>query len=145
MALKQGKEVAAGAPVPSLDEANEPYAVTGNYTVKSTDALGDIVELGGIPSNATVIDLIIHHDGIGGTVDAGILSGDYAKKDSTRTLTQDFGAALSTAAAGIVRLAKNTNALTPTAVEQGWGIKFLAAPTAGKVIRASLVVIPMGF
>ena len=145
MALKQGKEVAAGAPVPSMNEANEPYTITGNYTCKATDAIGDIVELGGIPSNATVLDLIIHHDGIGGTVDAGILSGDYAKKDSTRTMGQEFGAALSTATAGIVRLAKNTNAVALNASETGWGIKFLAVPTAGKVIRASLVVIPQGF
>lgn len=145
MALKQGKEVASGAPVPSTCEANEVYAVTGTYTVKSTDALGDIVELGGLPSWATVMDLVIHHDGIGGTVDAGLLSGDYAKKDNTRTIGQEFGAALATAAAGIVRLAKNTNALVPAPTEQGWGIKFLAAPVAGKVIRASLLVTPQGF
>lgn len=144
MALKQSKEVAAGAPVPSMCEANEAYAITGNYTVKTGDAVGDIVEFGGIPSNATVVDLIVHHDGVGGTVDAGILSGDYAKKDNARTIGQEFGAALATASAGIVRLAKNTNALVPTAVEQGWGIKFLAAPTVGKVVRATLVVVPQG-
>lgn len=144
MPLKQSKQVAAGAPVPSMYDANEPYAITGEYTVKTGDASGDIVELGGIPSNATVIDMIVHHDGIGGTVDAGILSGDYAKKDNTRTCGQEFGAALATATAGIVRLAKNTNSLVPTATEQGWGIKFLAAPTVGKVIRATLIVVPQG-
>lgn len=144
MSLKQSKEVAAGAPTPSLYDANESYAITGNYTVKTGDAANDIVEFGGIPSTATVVDLIIHHDGIGGTVDAGILSGDYAKKDNARTIGQEFGAALPTASAGVVRLAKNTNALVPSINEQGWGIKFLAAPTVGKVIRATLVVVPQG-
>lgn len=144
MPLKQSKQVAAGAPAPSMYDANEPYAITGDYTVKTGDALGDIVELGGIPSNATVIDMIVHHDGIGGTVDAGILSGEYAKKDNARTCGQEFGAALATASAGVVRLAKNTNALVPSASEQGWGIKFLAAPTVGKVIRATLIVVPQG-
>jgi hypothetical protein len=144
MALKQSKQVAAGAPVPSMYDANEPYAITGDYTVKTGDVLGDIVELGGIPSNATVIDMIVHHDGIGGTVDAGILSGEYAKKDNARTCGQEFGAALATASAGIVRLAKNTNTVAPSASEQGWGIKFLAAPTVGKVVRATLIVVPQG-
>jgi hypothetical protein len=145
MPLLQSREVAAGAPVPSVYDANEPYAITGNYTIKTGDASGDIIEMGGVPSMATVIDFVVHHDGIGGTVDAGILSGDYAKKDNARTCGQEFGAALATASAGVLRLAKNTNALVPTASEQGWGIKLLAAPTVGKVIRATLIVIPQGF
>jgi hypothetical protein len=145
MALKQSKQVAAGAPVPSTIEANKCYAVTGEYTIATGDAAGDIIEFGGVPANATVIDLIIHHDGIGGTVDAGLISGDYAKKDNTRTIGQEFGAALATAAAGVVRLVKNTNAVAQSASEQGWGVKLLAAPTVGRVIRATLVVIPKGF
>ena len=147
MPLKQSREVAAGAPVPSTYDANEPYAITGNYTVKTGDAINDVVEFGGIPSGATVIDMVIHHNGIGAsghTVDAGILSGEYAKKDNTRTCGQEFGAALATATAGIVRLANNTNSLVPTVAEQGWGIKFLAAPTVGKLIRATLIVVPQG-
>lgn len=145
MALKQSKQVAAGAPVPSTIEANELYAVTGEYTIATGDASGDIIEFGGVPSNATVVDMIIHHDGIGGTIDAGLISGDYAKKDNTRTIGQEFGAALATAAAGVVRLVKNTNAVAQSESEQGWGIKLLAAPTVGRVIRATLVVIPKGF
>ncbi len=145
MPLKQSKQVAAGAPVPSLRAANETFSVTGDYTIKTGDASGDIIELGGVPANSTVIDVIIHHDGIGGTVDAGLLSGDYAKKDNARTCGQEFGAALATASAGIVRLAKNTNAVAPSASEQGWGVKLLAAPTVGKVIRATLLVVPQGF
>lgn len=144
MAYKQSKQVASGAPVPSMYDANEPYAITGDYTVKTGDVSGDIVEMGGIPSNATVIDMIVHTDGVGATVDAGILSGDYAAKNNARTIGNEFGAALTTTAAGIVRLAKNTNALVPTATEQGWGIKFLGAPTVGKVVRATLLVVPQG-
>lgn len=145
MALKQSKQVAAGAPVPSMYDANEPYAITGEYTIKTGDVSGDIIEFGGVPANSTVIDMMIHHDGIGGTVDAGLLSGDYAKKDNARTCGQEFGAALSTTAAGIVRLAKNTNTVAPNATEVGWGLKLLGGPVVGKVIRATLIVIPQGF
>jgi hypothetical protein len=145
MALKQSKQVAAGAPVPSTCEANEVYAITGDYVIKSTDAANDIIEFGGIPANSTVVDFIIHHDGVGGTVDVGILSGDYAKKDNARTCGQEFGAALASANAGVIRLAKNTNAVAASDAERGWGVKLLAAPTAGKVISATLFVVPKGF
>lgn len=144
MPLKQSIQVAAGAPVPSMCEANEPYTITGTYTIKTGDAIGDVVEMGGIPSNSTILDLIIHHNAIGGSVDAGILSGDYAQKSDARTCGTEFGAGLATAAAGIVRLAANTVAIAPAVEEKGWGIKFLAAPTVGRVIRASLVVLPQG-
>lgn len=145
MALIHAKEVGAGAPVPSILDANRTVAITGNYTVKAGDALGDIVELGGIPANSLVLDMVVHHDGIGGTVDAGILSGDYASDDQARTIGNQFGAALATAAAGVVRLAKNTNDVASNLEEKGWGVKFLAAPVVGKVIRATLIVVPLGF
>jgi hypothetical protein len=145
MPLKQSRQVASGAPVPSLRGGSEPYAVTGEYTIKATDLANDVIEFGGVPSSSIIVDMVIHHDGIGGTVDAGLISGDYAKKDNARTCGQEFGAALATAAGGVVRLAKNTNAVATNAAEVGWGIKLLAAPTAGKVIRATLIVVPQGF
>jgi hypothetical protein len=145
MSLKQSKQVAAGAPVPSTCEANELYAITGDYTIKAGDAQGDIIEFGGIPANSTVVDMVIHHDGVGGTVDVGILSGDYAKKDNARTCGQEFGAALASANAGVLRLAKNTNAVPMSEGERGWGVKLLAAPVVGKVISATLFVVPKGF
>ncbi len=144
MPLKQARQVAAGAPVPSLRAGVEVFEVTGDYTVKATDLANDVIELGGIPSGAIVVDMIIHHDGVGGTADAGILSGEYGSKDNARTCGQEFGAALSLAAAGVVRLAKNTNAVPVTANERGWGVKLLGAPTAGKVIRATLLVVAQG-
>jgi hypothetical protein len=144
MPLKQARQVASGAPVPSLRAGVEVFEVTGDYTVKATDLANDVIELGGIPSGAIVVDMIIHHDGVGGTADAGILSGEYGSKDNARTCGQEFGAALSLAAAGVVRLAKNTNGVAATANERGWGVKLLGAPTAGKVIRATLLVVAQG-
>jgi len=144
MPLKQARQVASGAPVPSLRAGVETFAVTGDYTIRSTDLANDVIELGGIPSGAIVVDMVIHHDGIGGTVDAGILSGDYGSKDNGRACGQEFGAGLSVATAGIVRLARNTNAVPVTASERGWGFKLLAAPTAGRVIRATLFVVAQG-
>ncbi len=144
MPLKQSTQVAAGAPVPSMREGGEPYAITGTYTVKTGDASGDVVEFGGIPANATVLDLIIHHTGFATTVDAGILSGDYAQKSDARTCGAEFGAAIATATAGIARLATSTTGIALSTEEKGWGIKFNAAPTVGRVIRATLLVVPQG-
>lgn len=144
MPLKQARQVASGAPVPSLRAGVETYEITGDYTIRTGDVANDVIEFGGIPSGAIVVDMIIHHDGIGGTVDAGILSGDYGSKDNARTCGQEFGAALATASAGVVRLTRNTNAVPVTANERGWGVKLLAAPTVGRVIRATLLVVAVG-
>lgn len=141
MPLKQSTQVASKLPVKSIIDDRLTY-VTGSYTVRNGDTTNDVVELGGLPAGSRVVDLIIHHDGIGGTVDAGILSGEFGKFDNARTCGQEFGAALSTASAGVVRLARNTTAVTPGTDDRGWGIKFLAAPTVGKVIEATLVVRP---
>lgn len=144
MALKQSKEVAAGAPVPSVLDANRVVAITGHYTIKTGDAANDIVELGGIPANTHVVDFILHHDGVGGTVDAGILSGDYAKEDNARTMGNELAAAVATSSAGLVRMVKTGLGVASSDAERGWGVKLLAAPTVGKVIRATLFVVPQG-
>lgn len=146
MALHQSKQVAGRAPVPSVLDANRVVAITGHYTVKVGDAANDIVEMGGIPPNTMVVDFALHHTGIGGTVDAGVLAGEYGAKDNSRTVGNELAAAAAVASAGLHRLAKSgTEVAVDEHAERGWGIKFLAAPVVGKVVRATLFVVPVGF
>lgn len=142
MAYKRSKQVAAGAQVPNADDGYGIIAVTAEYTVKTGDALGDIVEMHGIPSNAVVVDLIVDQDGLGGTIDVGVLSGEFAKNDATRTMGSEFMAASSVAATGLVRPTKSFITVAQSLDERGWGVKFLAAPTVGKTVRATLYVRP---
>lgn len=145
MALKQSKQILAGVQCPTPDDANCVIAITGEYTTVTGDAIGDIVEFGGIPDNCIVIDVIVGNGALGAssTLDGGILSGEYAKKDNARTMGNEFFAASTSAAAGVIRRTKSVNAVASSTSVQGWGVKFLGAnPAAGQVIRATLMVKP---
>lgn len=98
--------------------------------------------MGAIPADCVPVDLIVDNGALGAsaTLDAGILSGEYAKADGARTMGNEFFAASAAATAGVIRRTKNVNAVVSDASDRGWGIKFLgAAPAAGQVVRATLV------
>ncbi len=142
MALKQSKQVAAGLPALTSSEAYCPVVVTGEYVVATGDAIGDIVEMGALPANCVPVDLIVDNGALGAsaTLDAGILSGDFARVDGVRTMGNEFVAAAAAATSGVIRRNKNVNAVVSDASDRGWGIKFLGAnPAAGQVIRATMV------
>ena len=141
--LKQSKQILAGYQCPTLDDASDTIAITGEYTTVTGDAIGDIVEFGGIPDGAIVTDVIVDNGALGAssTLDCGILSGDYAKKDSTRTMGNEFFAASASVTSGVIRRTKNVNAILTSNVVQGFGVKFLGAnPAVGQVIRATIYV-----
>ncbi len=143
MALKQSKQVVAGYQCPTIDDASETVSITGEYTVVTGDVIGDIVELGGIPDGSIVLDVIVDNGALGAssTLDCGIISGDYAAKVNARSMGNEFFAASASATAGVIRRAKNVNAVLTSNVVQGWGVKFLGAnPAAGQVIRATIFV-----
>lgn len=145
MALKQSKQVLAGVQTPTTDEAYCPVLVTGEYTTVTGDAINDIVEMGAIPADCVPYDLIVDNGTLGAsaTLDAGILSGEYAKADNARTMGSEFFAASAAATPGVIRRTKNVNAVASSQSDVGWGIKFLGAnPAVGQVIRATLVCRP---
>jgi hypothetical protein len=145
MALKQSKQVVAGYPSPTPREAANLINITAEYTTVTGDAINDIVEMGAIPEGCVPVDLIVDNGALGAdaTADAGIISGEYGKKDNARTMGNEFFAAKAVATAGVVRRDKNVNAVLASDSLRGWGIKFLGAnPAAGQTVRATLVVVP---
>jgi len=145
MALKQSKQVVNGYQCPTPDDASSLVGITAEYTTVTGDAIGDIVEFGGIPDGCIVIDVLVDNGnlGVGSTLDCGILSGDFSKKDNARTMGNEFFAASASATSGLIRRAKSVNAVLTSTSVQGWGLKFLGAnPAAGQLIRATLVVKP---
>jgi len=144
MANFQSKQVTARLPALSPTEASCPVAIVAEYVTKTGDAIGDIVEMGALPANTVVVDLIINNGALGAsaTLDAGILSGSYGDT-GIRTMGNEFIAAGAAATAGVLRLNKNTGGLATDASDRSWGIKFLGAnPAAGQTIRATLIVAP---
>ena len=142
MALKQSKQVVAGFPAPTPYEASCPVVITGEYVTVTGDVIGDIVEMGAIPADCVPVDLIVDNGALGAsaTLDAGILSGEFAKADNARTMGNEFFAASAAATSGVIRRAKNVNAVTSDQSDRGFGIKFLGAnPAAGQTIRVTLI------
>lgn len=145
MALKQSKQILAGYQCPTPDDSSSLIGITAEYTTVTGDVIGDIVEFGGIPDGCIVIDVLVGNGALGGvsTLDCGILSGDFTKKDNARTMGNEFFAAQASAASGLIRRNKNVNGVLTSNVVQGWGLKFLGAnPVAGQLIRATLIVKP---
>ena len=147
MALFQSKQVKNGVPAPTPDDATCAVAITTEY-VTPTGGIpaGSIIEMGALPDNCIPVDLVVHTGALGAsvTLDAGILSGDFAKKDDARTLGSEFfTAAQAAATASLLRGTKSLAAVAPNIKTQGWGLKTAGATTAAGIsIRATLYVVP---
>lgn len=151
MANYQSKQVKAGIPAPSVCEAYEAYAITADYVTPTGGlASGSIIEMGAIPDNAIPLDIVVHTGALGTsvTLDAGIMSGDFASTSQSRTLGSEFFASAQAAATAVLlRGTKSFAAVAPSASVRGWGLKVGGATTDAAIsIRATLYVInaPVG-
>lgn len=144
MANFKSKQVAAGQPAAHAIDANTLITVQAEYVTKTGDAINDIVEMGAIPRNCQVIDVIVDNGALGAsaTLDVGVLSGYYGDLGA-RTMGNEFIAAGAAVTAGVLRRTKNATAVTPDTQDRSFGIKFLGAnPATGQTIRATLLCAP---
>ena len=145
MANSRSKQVAAGQPAAHALDGNALVTVIGDYTTKTGDVIGDIVEMGAIPRNCVVVDVIVDNGALGAsaTLDVGVLSGYYGDAVAGRTMGNEFIAAGAAATVGVLRRTKNATAVTPDTQDRSFGIKFLGAnPATGQTIRATLLCAP---
>lgn len=145
MANFKSKQVAFGLAAVSALSASALVPVTGEYVTKTGDAINDIVEMGAIPANCVVVDLIVDNGALGAsaTLDAGILSGVYGDAVAGRTMGNEFFAAQAAATAGVIRRNKSVAGVAVDSADKSWGLKFLGAnPATGQTIRATLLVRP---
>jgi hypothetical protein len=142
----QSRQVRAGLPAKSALDASSLVFVHGDYTVKTGDAINDIVEMGAIPAGCVPVDVVVHTGALGAsaTLDVGVLAGNYGDA-GTRAMGNEFAAAAAAATAVVIRSTKSLAALAATDNDRGWGVKFLGAnPAAGQVVRATLICRPQG-
>lgn len=145
MANSRSKQVVAGQPAPHALDANALVTVIGEYTTKTGDVIGDIVEMGAIPRNCVVVDVIVDNGALGAsaTLDVGVMSGEYGDAVASRTMGNEFIAAGAAATAGVLRRNKVASAVAPSTSDRSWGVKFLGAnPAVGQVVRAYLLCAP---
>lgn len=140
----KSKQVAGGLAAIHSDNASALVCVPAEYVTKPGDAIGDIVEMGAIPRNCIVVDVVADNGplGAGATLDIGVLSGDYGDL-GVRTMGNEFVAAGAAATAGVIRRNKVASAVASSTSDRSWGIKFQgAAPAVGQTIRAYLLCAP---
>ena len=110
MTIKQSAW-AAGRKVAAVSGcAGEVVSQKFEFTVNENLAIGDIVEIGVLPAEHDVADMVAVVDamGAGVTVDVGIMSGDYGDTDQSRTSANEFFAGADVAAATVARMASAT-------------------------------------
>ena len=151
MATYQSKQVAAGAPIPSSDDACSLLGVTAEYVTPTGGlASGAIIEMGPIPPGYIPVDLVVHTGILGTsvTLDAGILTGEFGTQPAVdRTMGSEFFASAQAAATAVLlRATKSFAALSPgdiAAVPTGWGLKVGGATTSAAIkIRATMYFQP---
>lgn len=145
MANSRSKQVAAGLAALHATEASDLVTVVAEYVTKTGDVIGDIVEMGAIPRNCVVVDVIVDNGALGAsaTLDVGVLSGEYGDAVLGRTMGNEFVAAGAAATAGVIRRNKVASAVASSNLDRSWGIKFAGAnPATGQTIRAYLLCAP---
>lgn len=145
MANSRSKQVVAGLAALHATEASDLVQVVAEYVTKTGDVIGDIVEMGALPRNCVVVDVIVDNGALGAsaTLDVGVLSGEYGDAVAGRTMGNEFIAAGSAATAGVLRRNKVASAVASSNLDRSWGVKFLGAnPATGQTIRAYLLCAP---
>lgn len=91
MAIVQSQWGAQKRQAPVSAEAGGVVCEKYKFVVTSNMAIGDIIELGVLPSYHTAVDTILISDAIGTTaLDVGIMTGEVGSPDQTRTMGNEF-------------------------------------------------------
>ncbi|RZI78937.1 MAG: hypothetical protein EOP38_26675 [Rubrivivax sp.] len=157
MALRQSKQILAGFPVLSPLNASCGVLLAHEYVVQTGLALNDVIEMGGIPEGCIVASARAVMEDLDSNVtplialDMGLISGEYGKKDNTRTCGTEFLSADVTGRTGGVAVSSRAagHLLTPNEAVRGFGFKVQAAAATlvvGAKIRTYLQVVsaPVG-
>ena len=126
--------------------------ITNDYfvDVKAGDiVLNDVIDIGVLPGNHTVVDMILITDDLDTNVsaaialDVGVMSGVPGDESSVRTCGNEFFAADTTArAGGVARMTKKEGFLVkPTDKDRSIGVKFQAASGTAAAGRIRLRVL----
>lgn len=142
MALLKALQVRNGLPIPSANGATEIIRSVGDYTIKTGDAAGDVVEMCPLPAGYVVVDHVVDNQALAATSvgNIGILSGNY-NETGARTCGAQFNSAANFATAGIKRPdVAGFARIAPTTNDRsvGFVLTSLTTPTVGATVRMTL-------
>lgn len=146
MALLKAVQVTNKQPIPSANSATDIVPIVGDYTIKTGDAAGDVVEMCALPANYVVVDHILDNQSLAATSvgNVGIMSGNYGD-GGTRTVGAQFNSAANLATAGIKRPdVAGFARIAPATNDRSIGIVLtsLTTPTVGATMRLTVFVRP---
>lgn len=136
--MKQSEHAKGRIPVATANQAGVLACAVFEYNLKAALAANEVIEMGALPANATLVDAILDTDDLDThataptiTLDVGLLSGTAGEDDDARTCGNEVFAASTVAqAGGAVRVTKQLR-VAQTAADRGIGVKVAAAPAAG--------------
>lgn len=146
MALLKAIQVRNGVPIPSSANATDIIAIVGDYTIKTGDAAGDVVEMVPLPAGYVPVDTILDNESLAATSvgNVGIMSGNYGDTGA-RTVAATFNNAAALATAGIKRMdVAGSGRIAPTTNDRSVGIVLtsLTTPVVGAKVRLTLFCRP---
>lgn len=118
-----------------------------SYPAANGPAAGDVIEMGPLLGDTTVVDMYIDTDdldaGAAASLDVGIMSGTPGVADATRTVDQTFFAGSTKAqSGGIDRITKSSAVrVVPTTADRSIGVKVVAAPATPQAGTLAIVVL----
>lgn len=144
MTIHQSDFAALRKAMPYPSEAGVVVGVRGYFTVPTTIAANDIIELLGLPPGCSIVDAVFDSDDLdsGGSPaivwDLGLMSGTFGSKALSRTCGNELFASVNTSQAGGVArpTKKEAYRVGPSSVARGIGAKLVtvaATPAAGVV------------
>lgn len=144
MALLKALQVRNGLPIPSSNGATEIIRSVGDYTIKTGDAAGDVVEMCALPAGYVPVDTIIDNASLATTSvgNVGILSGNY-NETGARTCGAQFNSAANFATAGIKRMdVAGAGRIAPTTNDRsvGFVLTSLTTPVVGGTVRMTVML-----
>jgi hypothetical protein len=134
MTLIKGVAAKGSTNIPYPTVAGVVVAAIFSHAFKAEPAAGDIVEIGMLPQGCKAIDVLVTADGLDAAnaieFDLGLITGEYASNDQTRTCGAEFLAGSTVAqAGGIERPSKASAYRVPASSrERGLGLKVKTAP-----------------
>ncbi len=146
MALLKAVQITNKQPIPSANGAAEVVPIVGDYTIKTGDAAGDVVEMCALPAGYVPVDCVVDNQSLAATSvgNVGLMSGNYGD-GGARTVGAEFNSGANFATAGIKRAdVAGFSRIAPTTNDRSVGIVLtsLTTPTVGARVRMTLFVRP---
>lgn len=146
MALLKAIQLVNKVPMPSANAATDIVPIVGDYTIKTGDAAGDVVEMCALPAGYVPVDTVVDNESLATTSvgNVGIMTGNYGDTGA-RTVAATFNSAANFATAGVKRMdVAGSGRVAPTTNDRSVGIVLtsLTTPVVGAKVRMTLFVRP---